>query len=423
MNILHVTAQKPSSTGSGIYLTQLAKGFSRITLKPGCPAVRQAILAGVYREDIPQLEKELSSAEGSDDNSSRIELRPVVFDTAELPFHIFGMSDVMPYPSSRYSQMTDEQFDLFRRAFLSAADQAIKELQPDVIICHHLYLLTALIREHCPDIPVYGFSHNTDLTQYRTHSLAHNIISHAIPRLDGIFALHEAQARMIEDLFAVPSQLIHLAGGGYNPDIFCPSPVLTRERDRPIRIVYAGKLSRAKGVPSLLRALMQLSVRLSQDSLREVSVTLAGGSGSRKEYDEILGLAQTSGIPVAFAGRLTQSELADLYRRSDIFVLPSMNEGLPLSVIEALACGLSVVMTDLPGIQSWLKSHIADAPVRFVPMQDGLIEEFESDLSDALCESLAEIRDIRSSGGRMSPPDLSCMTWDALAERIYSILN
>ena len=94
-----------------------------------------------------------------------------------------------------------------------------------------------------------------------------------------------------------------------------------------------------------------------------------------------------------------------------------------MSVIEALACGLSVVMTDLPGIQSWLKSHIADAPVRFVPMQDGLIEEFESDLSDALCESLAEIRDIRSSGGRMSPPDLSCMTWDALAERIYSILN
>lgn len=61
--------------------------------------------------------------------------------------------------------------------------------------------------------------------------------------------------------------------------------------------------------------------------------------------------------PVEFLGKLPQPELAKEYQRSDIFVLPSFFDGLPLTVIEAIACGDKVVVTDLPGIQDWLKEQ------------------------------------------------------------------
>ncbi|MDD5439945.1 MAG: glycosyltransferase family 4 protein, partial [Candidatus Omnitrophica bacterium] len=39
-----------------------------------------------------------------------------------------------------------------------------------------------------------------------------------------------------------------------------------------------------------------------------------------------------------------------MYREADIFILPSINEGMPLSLVEAMASGLAVIATDLPSL-------------------------------------------------------------------------
>ena len=46
--------------------------------------------------------------------------------------------------------------------------------------------------------------------------------------------------------------------------------------------------------------------------------------------------------------------------QSDVFVLPSFYEGLPLVIIEALACGTYVICTDLPGIRNWIDQNLPD---------------------------------------------------------------
>ena len=84
MRILTITAQKPNSTGSGVYLTELVKNFAKNGHK-------QAALAGVYRED------QVEFPEG-------VRFYPVYFQTEELPFPIPGMSDEMPYESTVYGQ-------------------------------------------------------------------------------------------------------------------------------------------------------------------------------------------------------------------------------------------------------------------------------------------------------------------------------
>ena len=98
MKILSITAQKPHSTGSGVYLTGLVKGFAAL-------GHEQAVVAGVYEED------EMHFPEGT-------RVYPVYYKTESLPFPIAGMSDEMPYESTIYSRMTEDMVDAFKRVFL-----------------------------------------------------------------------------------------------------------------------------------------------------------------------------------------------------------------------------------------------------------------------------------------------------------------
>ena len=116
--------------------------------------------------------------------------------------------------------MTEEMTAQFSQAFLKVIDQAVRKLQPDVILCHHLYLLTALVRKHYPERRVYGFCHNTDLRQMQKTDLEREYITGQIRRLDRIFALHAEQKRTIQDIYDVPKEKIQVIGMGYNSPYF-----------------------------------------------------------------------------------------------------------------------------------------------------------------------------------------------------------
>ncbi|MCK7512374.1 MAG: glycosyltransferase [Desulfobacterales bacterium] len=74
----------------------------------------------------------------------------------------------------------------------------------------------------------------------------------------------------------------------------------------------------------------------------------------------------TSSLPGRAApGRAGRAVL----QAADVFVLPSFFEGLPLVVVESLACGCRVVMTDLPGVDAWMPAGLcAEGLVERVPL-------------------------------------------------------
>ena len=109
MRILSVTAQKPDSTGSGVYLTELVKGFADM-------GHTQAVIAGVYAEDQIQM-------------PDGVECYPVYYNSQELKFPILGMSDEMPYDSTKYSDMTDEMMESFKNAFRKRIERAVQEFR------------------------------------------------------------------------------------------------------------------------------------------------------------------------------------------------------------------------------------------------------------------------------------------------------
>ncbi len=409
MKILHITAQKPDGTGSGVYLSELVNACARA-------GVDQAVVAGIGPEDRP------SFPPGT-------RFVPVRFETDGVPFPVVGMSDEMPYRSTRYRDMDASMVRLFDAAFTRAVLDAVEGLHPDVVICHHLYLLTALVRDLLPSVPVVAVCHSTDVRQMRQHDLERDRILNAMRRLDAVLALHEAQKSSLEEVYGIEGRRIHVVGTGFNCSVFNgrafeegEGGVACRPGKRSggsaIEMVFAGKITGKKGVPSLLRALDLLPY--GPDGLR---LSLAGGHAGESEYRAIRALAQLSRYDVAFLGKLSQPDLARVYCCADVFVLPSFFEGLPLVVVEALACGCSVVVSDLPGIRPWIEAHIPGAPVWYVmpprfrdadePVSDDL-PAFERRLANALCQAAS------ADAAPCSPAHLS---WDALAGRVVSLCS
>lgn len=400
MRILSITAQKPNSTGSGVYLTELVKEYA-------LQGHEQAVVAGVYREDLIELP----------DGAA---FYPVYFCEEGLPYPIVGMSDEMPYRSTRYCDMTPEMVRKFKVSFLKVIEKAVAELRPDVILCHHLYLLTALVREHFPKHKVYGFCHNTDLRQMQKTDLEREFIRREIGKLDHIFVPQRAQEEGVLALYPVDREKITRVGMGYNNQIFHLAEE-SCDKEGVTSLVFAGKIAEKKGVMSLLRAMALLGDEKELDRNR-IQLLLAGSTGNEKEYQMIEELAGRCPCKVKFLGRLSQPELARVYQKSDIFVLPSFFEGIPLTVIEALACGERVVMTDLPGIKEWIASVSSNADIRYVtlprmrnadePLEEDL-PEFERKLADALKASILQKETCLA--------DVSRISWETIAKEVLRI--
>ena len=393
MKILSITAQKPCSTGSGVYLTELVRAWHNA-------GHEQIVVAGV--------------ASGEEDKLPvDVELDTVCFDTPDLPFHICGMSDEMPYPSTRYSDLTDEMVAKFKKAFMDKIRYCVERLDPDLIVCHHLYLLTAFVREAFPDRKIIGFCHGSDLRQIKKNPLMRDFIIKESRGLNAIFTLNNHLKDDIVQLFGFDPQKIDVVGAGYNHEIFHDEKTESHEG---IRILYAGKLSEAKGVFSLVRALDKLPYR---DD--ELLLTLAGKAGSDEAMDRLIDLAGKSRYKIDFAGFLSQKDLAHYMNGSDLFVLPSFYEGFALVVIEALACGCKAVCTDIPGIKEYYDLKLPDHDIEFVPMPSIMknIDEPAPEALPAFEENLAE-----SIVTALSKPkrelDVGVFSWDGIAKAMLS---
>ena len=398
MRILSVTAQKPDGTGSGVYLTELVKGFEKL-------GHTQAVVAGVTKEDTIILPES-------------VKCYPVYYKTENLPFPVCGMSDEMPYESTRYCDMTEDMTMQYTKAFAATIRSVVEDFKPDVILCHHLYYLTSLIRELYPDKKVYGFCHGSDMRQIKKNPWQREFVRKQIPQLSGIFALHNEQKQEICEYYGCMEEKVNVIGTGYNGSIFFRKNELKKKHDE-LRLVFVGKVSEKKGVKSLLR-----SMKYMENFGQKVVLSLIGGYGNEAEYKEIREIADECTCEVHFCGRVSQEELVNTLNEGDVFVLPSFYEGLPLVIIEALACGLNVVCTDLPGIQNWLTFALPEHEVVFVKPprfynQDEPVEETLPEFEKRLAEAIYQAK-----GNKVPEKEkIEGLSWDGLCKRVEKTVS
>ncbi|NCB17604.1 MAG: glycosyltransferase [Synergistales bacterium] len=188
-------------------------------------------------------------------------------------------------------------------------------------------------------------------------------------------------------------------------------------------IAYGGKLSRAKVVPWMLRAFA---------SVTDLPWTLVlAGGGTDPERAECIDLAGRLGNRAVVAGSLRQEEFAAALSGANIFILPSLYEGLPLVLPEALASGCICLATDLPGVRDILK--IAGKEwLRLIPcpplegadtIAPGYESKFVSDIAATLREALTDLFAGQASAEsyRELAERLKNSTWQAVFQRMEKV--
>ena len=196
-------------------------------------------------------------------------------------------------------------------------------------------------------------------------------------------------------LQSAPEQSIQVTPNGVDTGEF--SPGAEPSAAAGLRILFVGRLIPRKGVADLLAALRGVT---------DVALTVVGDGPER---DALALYAANHGIDATFSGNVEHSALPHLYRAHQLFVLPSYNEGMSNTVLEAMASGLPVVVTDVGG-----SGELVDENGVVVPVGD----------VEALRDAIVSFRDDpagRSAMGVRSREIALRYSWAAVAQEYVAV--
>ncbi len=400
MRILHLISQKPDYTGSGKYVQEMIRQGRSRGHEPFLVAGLCADFA--VPEDLMQPGR----------------FRAIRFDGHDLGFPVMGMSDVMPYESTVCSSLTRLQIIEYRAAFARVIGSAVADFAPDVIHSNHLWMATAVAREVAPHLPLITTCHGSCLRQHRLCPELGGSLKGALRGVDRIIALFGQQKTEIVELLGIDPGRVDVISGGFNELCFYAGE--GEDDAGAVQLLYAGKLDSSKGVPWLLRSLKRIQAPWHLHLV---------GAGSGPEKDLCLELAASLGERVTVHGVLSHEKLGGLMRRCDIFALPSFFEGLPLVLLEAMACGCRIVTTDLPGARElFAVPHPSMVRMVALPALETVDRPYKADeplLEQRLAEALlACIADVMTN----VEPDQDYIrritgpfTWEGIFSRIEAV--
>jgi glycosyltransferase involved in cell wall biosynthesis len=241
------------------------------------------------------------------------------------------------------------------RAFQRTLKILRKENHGFDVIHSHGNLASLLLSQWRKTVPLVYTVHDTPPYSCSYSSLTETIIHHVSFQVVDLNAWRKADRlvsvskNLKKEIMrkGIPSEKISVVHSGVD-DEFLKEINQKKSRDvlrKKYRIanhycLFVGRLAQRKGLDYLLHALERSS------NMKCIIV----GDGPQRE--SLLSLASTLGLQdqVIFTGFVPQEELKHFYAGADFFVLPSLAEGLPLVVLEALACGTPVIASDVAGI-------------------------------------------------------------------------
>ncbi len=243
--------------------------------------------------------------------------------------------------------------------------QPIALLRADVDLLHAMAFVGPLAAP-CPFVvTIYdlSFLHFPEAFRPWNRHYLQFLTTHSARRARRVIVISESTRCDVVKMLGVPEDRIDVAYCGVD-EMFHPLPAaevsrFREERGLPERfILFLGTLEPRKNVQTLIRAYGAWR-RAEPDIPRLV---VAGGKGWY--YDQIFAQVEELGLTgeIIFPGYVSQQDLPLWYNAAELFVYPSRFEGFGLPVLEAMACGVPVVTTnvaslpEVAGDAAWLVS-------------------------------------------------------------------
>ncbi len=161
-----------------------------------------------------------------------------------------------------------------------------------------------------------------------------------LDQAEGIIALSESWQKFLTPLTTTP---VHTVYNSVALDTFV-WPRAERNPG-PLRLLFLGLLGKRKGSYDLLEAVHQV---VSEPDALKVELRI-GGDGEITQTKDLISKLGLQGN-VEYLGWVGLDQKVELFAQTDVFVLPSYHEGLPMAILEAMAAGAAVLTTPINGI-------------------------------------------------------------------------
>lgn len=280
--------------------------------------------------------------------------------------------------------------------------RAIRREDTDIIHFHglrnsHLMLAVVAWRASAQAVPLVAQDQGLRLAGL----LESKARRYALGRVNMALAANPESARELVGEGVAPESL-RVVPNGYDPEIFYPGAPIRRGPGERLHVLVVSRLSPEKDPLTMAEGVRMLAERGC-----EVSLTVVGQGPLRAATERLL---DRCGASVEFVDRhLPQATLADFYRSANVLVLTSPREGSNQAVLEAMACGLPVVATGVPGIQDVVGGAGTLVPAREPRALARALETVAG--QPRLLERQRELGLARAAG----------LTWHAIAKRLEDI--
>ncbi len=240
--------------------------------------------------------------------------------------------------------------------------RAIKNIKPDIIICHYLFTALPLIFfkrffKYC----LFTFAIGSDVNLHKRWRWIKKIVYRGS---DIIFAVAYDLKNKIEEENGCT---VVVAPSGVDTSFFKTinsKEVLRKKWGVKINdkiLLTVAKLHKRKGIHLLLHSLKIINNY-------RITLLIAGIGNERASLDKLASKLRLKNV--SFLGFKEEQELLELYNLADFFILPSFSEGLPVTLLEAMACGCVPIITDVGGIREVVIDGFNGFLIKFIEPEE-----------------------------------------------------
>lgn len=338
MKILLINQFPLTGSGSGVYVTNIAKNLEQ----------KGHEVCIIMPENTTQI-----------NNIKNVKIHPVFFKREEiiegqLDFN-FPCMDPHPRSDFLFNNMTKHQIEQYEEAFRNAIEEEIKEFLPDVIHSQHIWIISGLLKDY--NIPYIITSHGAEFITYKKTDIFDHYGISAIEGCERVIAISDDNIEEIIGKFPDAEDKMVFIKNGYNSQDFFKEDLNKEEILKKFSIykefekivLFVGRISEMKGIDILFKAANIYET--------EKTLTLIVGDGDfRYDLERLKEKLKLNNI--VFLGSKGHEDLRLLYNISDVLVLPSRKEALPLVAIEALACGTPAVVSNASGMDKIINKEV-----------------------------------------------------------------
>lgn len=286
----------------------------------------------------------------------------------------------------------------------------LQRWKPDVVHAHWLLPQGLMIAMSGGRVPFVVTSHGVDLFALKAKPFT-ALKRLVVRRAAAITVVSTAMRDALAGLDAPPDKVTVLPMGVDLTASFTPDQSVSRT---PHELLFVGRLVEKKGLNHLIDAMPAIIDRCPQAHL-----TVAGfgpEASALKARAQQLGLSEK----LRFTGAVAQTDLPAMYRRAAVFVAPFVQtasgdqEGLPVALMEAIACGCPVVVGDVSGVHDLLDE--ADTNVMVDPVDTAA-------LAAAVVRVLNDPQNAGATSDERRNRLNSMIDWTVIADRYARLLT